>query len=53
MTAEVLAWFYDKLTNADGNPSEQLGRSLRGRRFFFKICFCIHVVMVVADPTGL
>lgn len=33
MTAEVLAWFCDMFTNADGNPSEQLGSSL-SRRFF-------------------
>lgn len=52
MTAEVLAWFYDMFTNADANLSEQLGSSLRGRGFF-KMCFCIHVAMVVADPIGL
>lgn len=48
MTTGVLAWLYDMFTNADANPSEQL----RGRGFF-KMCSCIHVAMVVADPIGL
>lgn len=50
-TAEVLAWFYDVFTDADANPREQLGSSLRGREFF-KMCFCTHVVMVAAGPIG-
>lgn len=52
MTAEILAWFYDMFTNADANLSGRLGSSLRGRGFF-KMYFCIHVAIVVADPIGL
>lgn len=52
MAAEVLVWFYDMFTNADTNPSEQLVSSLRGIEFF-RMCFCMHVAMVFADPIGL
>ena len=52
MTAEVLAWFCDIFTNADGNPSEQIGSSL-GATGFFSMCFCLRGTTVVANPAGL
>lgn len=39
MTAEILAWFCDIFTNADANPSEQLGSSLGATGFFFQCVF--------------
>lgn len=37
MTAEILAWFCNIFTNADANPSEQVGSSLGATGFFFDV----------------